>query len=161
VFIAIQVFVSRVQAGREFFAVGGNRQAARDAGIPVTRRIVTGFMISGFVAALAGIINTLERTTADPTAGSTVLLTAFAAAIIGGNYLKGGRGSIVGTLIGAAALGVLQVALTISGVQIPVQQIFIGAILLIAVTTDPNSLRSVRGSLRTLRQGRAKTSVTT
>jgi ribose transport system permease protein len=67
----------------------------------------------------------------------------------------------VGTLIGAAALGVLQVALTISGVQIPVQQIFIGAILLIAVTTDPNSLRSVRGSIRTLRQGRAKNSVTT
>ena len=161
VFIAIQIFVSKAQAGREFFAVGGNRQAARDAGIPVTRRIVTGFMISGFVAALAGIINSLERTTADPTAGSTVLLTAFAAAIIGGNYLKGGRGSIVGTLIGAAALGVLQVALTISGVQVPVQQIFIGAILLIAVTTDPNSLRSVRGSIRTLRQGRAKNSVTT
>lgn len=157
VFIAIQVFVSRVKAGREFFAVGGNRQAARDAGIPVNRRIFTGFMISGFVAALAGVINTLERTTADPTAGSTVLLASFAAAIIGGNYLKGGRGSIVGTLIGAAALGILQVALTLSGVQVPVQQIFIGVILLVAVTTDPNSLRAVAGSLRTLRQGRAKT----
>ena len=156
VFIAIQVFISRVKAGREFFAVGGNRQAARDAGIPVTRRIFTGFMISGFVASLAGVINTLERTTADPTAGSTVLLASFAAAIIGGNYLKGGRGSIVGTLIGAAALGILQVALTLSGVQVPVQQIFIGVILLVAVTTDPNSLRSVAGSLRTLRQGRAK-----
>jgi len=113
-------------------------------------------MISGFVASLAGVINTLERTTADPTAGSTVLLASFAAAIIGGNYLKGGRGSIVGTLIGAAALGILQVALTLSGVQVPVQQIFIGVILLVAVTTDPNSLRSVAGSLRTLRQGRAK-----
>ncbi len=143
--------------GREFFAVGGNRQAARDAGIPVNKRIFTGFMISGFVAALAGVINTLERTTADPTAGSTVLLASFAAAIIGGNYLKGGRGSIVGTLIGAASLGILQVALTISGVQVPIQQIYIGVILLIAVTTDPTSLRAVRGSLRTLRQSRMKT----
>jgi ribose transport system permease protein len=158
VFIAIQMFVSRVRMGREFFAVGGNRQAAFDAGIPVKRRIFTGFMISGFVSSLAGVINTLERTTADPTAGSTVLLASFAAAIIGGNYLKGGRGSIVGTLIGAASLGVLQVALTLSGVQVPVQQIFIGAILLIAVTTDPNSLRAVVGSLRQVTRGRAKAS---
>ena len=158
VFIAIQMFVSRVRMGREFFAVGGNRQAAFDAGIPVRRRIFTGFMISGFVSSLAGVINTLERTTADPTAGSTVLLASFAAAIIGGNYLKGGRGSIVGTLIGAASLGILQVALTLSGVQVPVQQIFIGAILLIAVTTDPNSLRAVVGSLRQVTRGRAKAS---
>lgn len=158
VFIAIQMFVSRVKAGREFFAVGGNRQAAYDAGIPVKRRIFTGFLISGFVSSLAGVINTLERTTADPTAGSTVLLASFAAAIIGGNYLKGGRGSIVGTLIGATSLGVLQVALTLSGVQVPVQQIFIGGILLIAVTTDPNSLRAVVGSLRQVTRGRAKPS---
>lgn len=158
VFIAIQMFVSRVRMGREFFAVGGNRQAAFDAGIPVKRRIFTGFMISGFVSSLAGVINTLERTTADPTAGSTVLLASFAAAIIGGNYLKGGRGSIVGTLIGAASLGILQVALTLSGVQVPVQQIFIGVILLIAVTSDPNSLRAVVGSLRQVTRGRAKTS---
>ena len=156
VFIAIQVFVSKVRAGREFFAVGGNRQAAYDAGIPVRRRLFTGFIISGFVAALAGVINTLERTAADPTAGATVLLASFAAAIIGGNYLKGGRGSIVGTLIGAAALGMLQVALTISGVQVPVQQIFIGLVLLIAVTTDPQSIRSVVASVRTARQGWSK-----
>lgn len=156
VFFALQIFVSRVRAGREFFAVGGNRQAAFDAGIPVKRRLFTGFMISGFVAALAGVINTLERTAADPTAGSTVLLASFAAAIIGGNYLKGGRGSIVGTLIGAAALGTLQVALTISGVQVPVQQIFIGLVLLIAVTTDPQSIRAVVATLRTMRQGLSK-----
>lgn len=160
VFVALQVFLSRVQVGREFFAVGGNRQAARDAGIPVGRRVLAGFMISGFVAALAGVINTLERTTADPTAGSTVLLAAIAAAIIGGNSLKGGRGSVVGTLIGASALGVLEVALTLSGVEVPVQQIFIGAILLLAVTTDPNSLRAVMGSIRTLRSGSAKSSTT-
>ena len=78
-FIALQVYVTRVRSGREFYAVGGNREAAYDAGIPVRRRIFTGFMISGFVAAMAGVINTLERTAADPTAGSTVLLASFAA----------------------------------------------------------------------------------
>jgi ribose transport system permease protein len=155
-FVALQLFVSRIKAGREFFAVGGNRQAAYDAGIPVKRRIFTGFMISGFVSAMAGVINTLERTSADPRAGLTVLLASFAAAIIGGNLLKGGRGSILGTLIGATALGVLQVALTLSGVQVPVQQIFIGLILLIAVTTDPSNLRAVLGSVKALRVGRAK-----
>ena len=153
VFIVIQVFVSRVKAGREFLAVGGNRQAAYDAGIPVKRRIFTGFIISGGVAALAGVVNSLERTAADPTAGSTVLLASFAAAIIGGNYLKGGKGSIVGTLIGAASLGMLQVALTISGVQVPVQEIFIGGVLLLAVLTDPSSLRAVWGSISTTFQG--------
>ena len=153
IFILLQVFVTRVRVGREFLAVGGNRQAAYDAGIPVKRRIFTGFIISGGVAALAGVINSLERTAADPTAGSTVLLASFAAAIIGGNYLKGGKGSIVGTLIGAASLGMLQVALTISGVQVPVQEIFIGGILLIAVITDPSSLRAVWGSINTVIQG--------
>jgi ribose/xylose/arabinose/galactoside ABC-type transport system permease subunit len=147
-FIALQIFVTRVRAGREFYAVGGNREAAYDAGIPVKRRIFTGFMISGFVAALAGIINTLERTAADPTAGGTVLLASFAAAIIGGVLLTGGRGSIVGTLIGAASLAILQVGLSLSGVQVDVQNITIGLILLIAVITDPTTLRAVLGNAR-------------
>ncbi len=156
VFIAIQLFVTKVKAGREFFAVGGNRQAAYDSGIPVKRRIFTGFIISGFVSALAGVIYTLELTVATPTAGSTVLLASFAAAIIGGNYLKGGRGSIIGTLIGASSLGVLQVALFLSGVQVPVQNTLIGAILLIAVITDPSSLRAISARVRATLPDRTK-----
>jgi ribose transport system permease protein len=155
VFIAIQVFVTRVRSGREMYAVGGNRQAARDAGIPVTRRIFTGFMISGFVAAGAGVINALERTAADPTAGSTVLLQSFAAAIIGGIALTGGRGSVLGTLLGAASLGILQVALTLSGVQVDVQNIIIGLVLLLAVITDPASLRAVMASTKSFFAARA------
>lgn len=151
--IALRVFVTRVRAGREFYAVGGNREAAYDAGIPVKRRIFTGFMISGFIAALAGIINALELTAADPTAGSTVLLASFAAAIIGGVVLTGGRGSIVGTVIGAASLAILQVGLTLSGVQVDVQNIVIGGILLIAVTTDPATLRTVIRSARAFLPG--------
>jgi ribose transport system permease protein len=155
-FIAIQLFVTRVRVGREFYAVGGNREAAYDAGIPVRRRIFTGFMISGFVAALAGVINTLERTAADPTAGSTVLLASFAAAIIGGILLTGGRGSVLGTLLGATSLGILQVALTLSGVQVDVQNIIIGLVLLLAVITDPATLRVVLGNARSFFQGRSE-----
>ncbi len=155
-FVALHLFVTRVRVGREFYAVGGNREAAYDAGIPVNRRIYTGFMISGFVAAGAGVINTLERTAADPTAGSTVLLASFAAAIIGGVLLTGGRGSVFGTLLGATSLGILQVALTLSGVQVDVQNIVIGVVLLLAVITDPESLRAVFGSARALLQGRSR-----
>lgn len=153
-FILLQVFLSRFRAGREFYAVGGNRQAALDAGIPVSRRIFTGFMISGFVAALGGVINTMELTAADPTAGSTVLLSSFAAAIVGGVALKGGRGSVVGTLIGSLALGIIAVGLTFSGVQVDVQQIFIGGVLFIAVVTDPASVRSVVARIRMFFQDR-------
>lgn len=152
-FVLLQVFLTRVRAGREFFAVGGNRQAARDAGIPVNRRMFTGFVLCSVIAAMAGVIDTLERTTADPTSGSTILLSAIAAAIVGGVALTGGRGSIIGTLIGALSLGILEVGLTFSGVQVDIQQIFIGGVLLLAVITDPASLRAARSSLRTLTHG--------
>jgi ribose transport system permease protein len=152
-FVLLHVFLTRARAGREAFAVGGNRQAARDAGIPVDRRLVTGFVVCGVVAASAGAIDTLERTAADPTAGSTVLLSSFAAAIIGGVALTGGRGSVLGTLIGAFSLGTLEVALTLTGVQVDIQQIFIGGVLLLAVMTDPASLRAASSSIRTFMQG--------
>lgn len=148
VLICLHLFLTRFRAGREFYAVGGNRQAAQDAGIPVTKRLFTGFMISGGVAALAGVINTLERTAATPTAGSTVLLASIAAAIIGGITLNGGRGSILGTLIGALSLGILQIALSLAAVQQDIQQIFIGAVLLIAVVSDPASMRAVMTNFR-------------
>ena len=160
-FVAMQVFLSRVRVGREFYAVGGNREAARDAGIPVRRRVFTGFMISGFIAAGAGVINTLERTAADPTAGGTVLLSSFAAAIVGGILLTGGRGSVVGTLLGAASLGILQIALTLTAVEVDVQNIIIGLVLFVAVVTDPTTLRSVissaRSAIRARRPGGAST----
>lgn len=148
IFIVLQVVLSRTRIGREFYAAGGNRQAAIDVGIPVRRRLVLGFVISGVVAALAGVINTLELTAADPTAGSSVLLASFAAAIIGGVLLNGGRGTVLGTLIGAFALGILQVVLTLSGVQVDIQDIFVGSILLIAIISDPASLRAAVARLR-------------
>jgi ribose/xylose/arabinose/galactoside ABC-type transport system permease subunit len=154
-FIAMHIFLTRVRVGREFYAVGGNREAARDAGIPVRRRIFTGFMISGFVAANAGIIVTLQLTAADPTAGGNALLTSFAAAIVGGILLNGGRGSVLGTLLGAASLAILQVGMTFNGVESDVQNIIIGFVLFVAVITDPNSIRAVVGSIRSFLRSRS------
>lgn len=154
-FIAMHIFLTRVRVGREFYAVGGNREAARDAGIPVRRRIFTGFMISGFVAANAGIIVTLQLTAADPTAGGNALLTSFAAAIVGGILLNGGRGSVLGTLLGAASLAILQVGMTFNGVESDVQNIIIGFVLFVAVITDPNSIRAVVGSVRSFLRSRS------
>jgi ribose/xylose/arabinose/galactoside ABC-type transport system permease subunit len=154
-FIAMHLFLTRVRVGREFYAVGGNREAARDAGIPVRRRVFTGFMISGFVAASAGIIVTLQLTAADPTAGGDALLTSFAAAIVGGILLNGGRGSVLGTLLGAAALAILQVGMTFNGIESDVQNIIIGLVLFVAVITDPNSIRAVVGSARAFLSSRS------
>lgn len=158
--IAMHVFVTRARVGREFYAVGGNREAARDAGVPVRRRVLAGFMISGFVAAMAGIIVTLQLTAADPTAGGNTLLTSFAAAIVGGILLNGGRGSVLGTLLGAASLAILQVGMTFNGVEADVQNIIIGLVLFVAVVTDPNSIRAVLARARTIVRDRSAPSPT-
>jgi ribose transport system permease protein len=84
-----------------------------------------------------------------------VLLASFAAAIIGGIRLTGGQGSVLGTLLGAASLGILQVALTLTGVQVDVQNIIIGLVLFIAVITDPATLRAVLASARASLRGRS------
>jgi ribose/xylose/arabinose/galactoside ABC-type transport system permease subunit len=151
VFIVLQLFLTRVKAGREFYAVGGNRQAAIDAGIPVKRRLFTSFIACSVLAALAGIVNTLELTSADPTAGSDVLLSGIAAAVVGGILLNGGRGSLVGTLIGAAALGALQIGLDFAGVSQELKEVTVGAVLVLAIITDADNLRSVIGRLRYVR----------
>lgn len=154
IFALLQIFLTRTRIGREFYAVGGNRQAAVDAGIPVRRRLFTSFIICGLLASLAGIVDALELTSANPTAGSDVLLSGIAAAVLGGILLNGGRGSLVGTLIGAAALGTLQVGLNFAGVTSEVQEITIGAVLVLAVTTDIDTLRLIRNRIRSATAGR-------
>lgn len=144
VFAALHIFLTRTKVGREFYAVGGNRQAAVDAGLPVRRRLTTSFVMCALLASVAGIINTLELTSATPTAGSTVLLVGIAAAVVGGILLNGGRGTIVGTLIGASALGILQITLDFGGYAPEIKDILIGVVLFIAITTDPASLRLLR-----------------
>ena len=122
--------------GRHTLAIGDNESAARATGIPVEklRRIL--YTLSGLMAGLAGLVFMARVNAGDPTAGYTYELTAITAAIIGGTSLFGGKGSILGAIIGALIMGVLQNGLNLLAVQSYYQQIAIGAVLILAVYID-------------------------
>ncbi len=127
--------------GRYTLVIGDNEAAARATGIPVERHKVALYAISGLMAGVAGLLFMTRVNAGDPTAGLGYELTAITAAIIGGTNLFGGRGSILGTLIGALIMGVLQNGLNLMAVQSYYQQMAIGAVLILAVWLDQTSAR--------------------
>jgi ribose/xylose/arabinose/galactoside ABC-type transport system permease subunit len=127
--------------GRYTLAIGDNENSARTAGIKVERHRLILYTISGGLAGLAGLLFMARINSGDPTAGITYELTAITAAIIGGTNLFGGRGSILGTMIGALIMGVLQNGLNLLAVQSYYQQMAIGAVLIFAVFIDQYQLR--------------------
>ena len=102
---ALAVFYYRTLVGRQLLAIGGNIAAARTAGIPVGRRIVWAHVISGLLAGGAGVLWAAQLSAAQPMIGQSWLLLSFAVPIIGGVSLTGGRGSIIGTVLGALIFG--------------------------------------------------------
>ncbi|CAN5775910.1 ABC transporter permease [soil metagenome] len=130
------IVLSQTRVGLATYAVGSNREAARRAGVPVNRLIVTVFIVVGICAGVAAIID-MARFTTVPIAGySNTALAAIAAVIIGGTSLFGGRGSIPGTVIGVMIPVVLLSGLVILGVDPFWQNIVIGAMLILAVGFD-------------------------
>ncbi|TCD15277.1 ABC transporter permease [Oricola cellulosilytica] len=127
--------------GRHTLALGDSEGAARAAGIRVERQRRILYTISGGLAGLAGMIFMARINSGDPTAGLNYELTAITAAIIGGTNLFGGRGSILGTMIGALIMGVLQNGLNLLAVQSYYQQMAIGAVLILAVFIDQYQVR--------------------
>jgi ribose/xylose/arabinose/galactoside ABC-type transport system permease subunit len=127
--------------GRHTLALGDSEGAARAAGIRVERHRRTIYTLSGLLAGLAGLLFTARVNAGDPTAGINYELTAITAAIIGGTNLFGGRASILGTMIGALIMGVLQNGLTLLAVQSYYQQMAIGAVLILAVFIDQYQIR--------------------
>jgi len=127
--------------GRHTLAIGDSENAARSAGIAVDwqRRLL--YTLSGALAGLAGLLFAARINAGDPTAGLTYELTAITAAIIGGTNLFGGRGSILGTMVGALIMGVLQNGLNLLAVQSYYQQMAIGAVLILAVFIDQYQVR--------------------
>ncbi len=121
---------------RYVYAIGGNEQVARLAGINVSRIKIGVYAISGALAAIAGIILTARLESAQPTAGLSYELDAIAAVVLGGTSLMGGRGRISGTLIGALIIGVLNNALNLMDVSSYYQMIAKGAVILLAVAVD-------------------------
>ncbi|MCR4267202.1 ABC transporter permease [Nitratireductor sp. ZSWI3] len=122
--------------GAHTLALGDNEAAARATGIDVRRQRLMLYSLSGLMAGLAGLIFTARVNTGDPTAGLNYELLAITAAIIGGTNLFGGRGSILGTMIGALIMGVLQNGLNLMAVQAYYQQMAIGIVLIAAVWLD-------------------------
>lgn len=135
-FVVLQVLLTRTRFGRDLYAVGGNAEAARLAGIRVGAITVAAYALAGVCAAVAALIMVARFTTATEQLGVGMELTAIAAAVIGGVSLAGGIGSMFGPMLGAFLLGVVLLGLTLMGVSQFVQQIITGLILLIALSYD-------------------------
>jgi len=130
------VVLNKTPLGEYMMAVGGNPEAARVAGVPVTLTKLSAYMISGAMASIAAMILIGRLGAAEPTLGTLWELDAIAAAAIGGASLMGGRGSIVGTLIGCVILGALRNGLTLMNVQAFYQLLATGIIIIVAMLID-------------------------
>lgn len=127
--------------GRQVYAIGGNERAAELSGVAVKRNKTIVYMISGFCAAMVGLIIASQLVAAHPATGTFFELNAIAAVVLGGTSLSGGRGSIGGTIIGAFVIGVLGDGMIGLGVSSFWQQVIKGAVIVLAVIVDQLQVR--------------------
>jgi erythritol transport system permease protein len=130
------LIAGRTPLGRHVYAVGGNERAARLAGIRVPRVKLFTYLASSFCAAVVGLIIASQLEAAHPATGESFELNAIAAVVLGGTALTGGRGSILGSLIGAFVIGVLSDGLVMLGVSEFWQMVIKGAVIVLAVAVD-------------------------
>lgn len=147
VFVIFGILLARTRFGRYAYATGDNAEAAKLSGISVDRVKILAFVISGALAALAGFIVTARLSTAEPTAGTGLELEAIAAVIIGGTSLAGGRGDLLGTIVGALILGVIDNGMNLLNVNPFLQDVVKGLVILFAVLLDRNA-DVIRGWIR-------------
>ncbi len=137
VLIVLYAFVTtQTTVGRRIYALGGNVKAAKLSGVKTKRLTFFAFMNLGFLAALAGLVFAARLNTATPGAGNAFELDVIAAAFIGGASATGGVGTVVGAVIGAFVMGVMNNGMSILGVGIDWQQVIKGLVLLLAVFFD-------------------------
>jgi D-xylose transport system permease protein len=134
--------------GRHNFAVGGNRSAARVAGIAITGHLIAGFVLTGFLTAVAAILFVGRLGAAPPEAGLFLELNAISAVVIGGASLYGGSGTVLGVLLGALLMQSLSNGLSLLNVPSAYQNIASGLVLVVAVYLDAVSKRGGRPFLR-------------
>jgi ribose/xylose/arabinose/galactoside ABC-type transport system permease subunit len=151
-FIVLTVFLTQTRDGIRFMAVGGNTEAVRRSGIRSARYLVMGFMISGFCAALGGIISTAVTTEASPVADPGIIFTALTAVALAGVALTGGRGSLPRVLVGALILATISNALTIKGIQPYWGTVVTGLLLLVSLGVEKGVATSVERRLVTAAQ---------
>jgi erythritol transport system permease protein len=137
VFGTVGVFIAnKTPFGRRVFAIGGNERAAELSGIRVNRVKLSVYMISGFCAAMTGLIIASQLLAAHPATGESFELNAIAAVVLGGTSLSGGRGGVGGTIIGAFVIGVLSDGLVLLGVSEFWQIVIKGIVIILAVVVD-------------------------
>jgi erythritol transport system permease protein len=134
--IAAMFLASRTPFGRHVYAIGGNERAALLSGVNVRQVRLRVYVISGFCAALVGLIIAAQLGAAHPATGATFELNAIAAVVLGGTSLMGGRGTVGGTLIGAFVIGVLADGLVLLGVSEFWQMVVKGLVIVLAVILD-------------------------
>ena len=136
VFIVLYVLLHKTSFGKSVYAIGGNEKAAYISGVKLNKVKIIIYSISGIMASISGLIITSRLSSAQPTAGASYEMDAIAAVVLGGTSLSGGKGRILGTLIGALIIGVLNNGLNIIGVSAFWQQVVKGVVILIAVLID-------------------------
>lgn len=141
VFAVLYIILKHTTFGRRVYALGSNEEATWLSGIHTSRVKIWVYSISGLLSAASGIILTSRLNSAQPTAGGSFELDAIAAVVLGGTSLSGGKGWLVGTLIGAIIIGVLSNGLNLLNVSSFYQQVVKGVVILIAVLLDRSKSR--------------------
>ncbi|MDY3017783.1 MAG: multiple monosaccharide ABC transporter permease [Blautia sp.] len=142
VVIAVYTYIaSKTTVGRHFYAVGGNEKATKLSGINTNRVYFLAYLNMGFLSAVAGMITTARLNSANPTAGTSFEMDAIGACFIGGASAYGGTGTVPGVIIGALLMGVLNLGMSIMGVDQNMQKVVKGLVLLAAVIFDVVSKR--------------------
>ena len=154
VFALFWVVANRTSFGRSVYAIGGNPEAARLSGIPVSRVRIVLFACTGLLAAVSGVLQTSQLGAGNPTIGRGVEFAVITAVIVGGANLYGGRGSMFGTLLGVVFIGVLNNGMVLLGINSYAQYVANGLIVLLAVLISslrpqlPRSRRVAGASVR-------------
>jgi ribose transport system permease protein len=141
--VLVHIILEHTKVGRYAFAIGSNPDAAFYAGIPVAFHTTAVYALSGMLTGLAGMIEASRLMTGQPTAGQGYELQAIAAVVIGGGSLRGGEGTVTGTLVGAFIMGLLSNGSDLLGISPYVQQAIIGAVIILAVFLDELRKRRV------------------
>jgi len=136
VVLVFAFLLSRTQFGQHTYAIGGNIDAARRAGINVERHLIKVYMISSFFAALGGVMYTLRFVTGRADAGAARMLDSIAAVVIGGASLYGGTGTMIGSILGTLIIGILETGMVNRGLPTYNKYIWVGIILVMAVLID-------------------------
>jgi ribose transport system permease protein len=139
--LVVAVVLSRLRLGRYLYAVGGNQEAARLAGVPVRWTLVSAYLLSGLFSAIAGVCQAAQETQGDPETGMGYELEAIAMVVLGGTSLSGGRGHVGLTLVGALTLGILAKVLSLNAWSSEARLMLTGVIIVLAVLLQERARR--------------------